>query len=238
MKSIKPLLKIEWKNHNFYLYLSINITIFLVLIMIIKMENNSLVTDCIQFSLITFIIFGLFWATSMLENLKNYKESGILKTYVSYPINTVQFVVSKQIPYLMCDLISLIVGSFAAFIIIGDLKFLSLELFLIATLFTLLSSRALFFLGSMMLRLGFLPEIIVIFYYVIVFFINYAQIGINTIFFTQFPYFYLFATFFSLNYTDVDILNLIAMPIIYLILIFLAMVSFKITNWKLLFNYK
>lgn len=237
MRYIRPFLKIEWKNRNFPLRIVLNIIVFIFIIEAINLEKESFVTSAISFSIFSFVLFGLIWTITMIEDLKNDQDSNIIKTFVSYPTTPARYIGAKQLLFLASDLISAIAGSFIAYAIIGNLMLGSLELFLLAISFAILASRALFFLALIMSRISILSETILIFYYFIIFSFTLLITFKPSWLFTMFPYMYPFKKMLLLSTSNVLYTNLLVFPIFYVILIILSFLVLRIFKWRVLFNY-
>ncbi|MHB8360042.1 MAG: hypothetical protein ACYDCP_11195 [Thermoplasmataceae archaeon] len=237
MRSMRPFLEIEWKNRNFLLHIVLSTSIFLALIGVIKLAKEPFVTEAISFSILSFVLLGLIWTITMIEDLKNDQESNLVKTFVSYPVTPVRYIASKQSLFLVSDLVSSSVGSLSAYAIIGNLKTASLELFILATFFAIFASRALFLVTSLISRLGFLAEIILVFYYFVILFLAFSITSQVNWLFTIFPYMHLFGSKLSLNTTTVPYTVLALFPMLYLGLILLTFLVLRIFKWSPLFDY-
>ncbi len=238
MKSISPFIKIEWKNKNYILYFALNIVGFIAFAEFIKLGKESYSVSAIEFSIFIFLLFGLFWSISMLESIKNDQSSNIIKTYVSYPVTPIEYILSKTLVFLALNVISSVIGSIFALIVIGNVNFESFMLFISATFYTLFASTSLFLFVSMFSRFGLLSEIILVFYYFIIFFSMLgftADIGILR---TIFPYMIFFDKLLSLPAGGISITNLIEFPVIYILFVFLTFIILKILKWYPLFDYE
>ncbi len=234
---MKPLLEIEWKNRNFLLHIALSISVFLALIGVIKLENESFVTSAISFSILSFVLFGLIWTITMVEDLKNSQDSKLIKTFVSYPVTPVKYIASKQFLFFISDLASASAGSFAAYATIGNLKAGSLELFILATFFAILASRALFLTASLISRLGFLAEIVLVFYYFVILFLAFSITSQISWLFTLFPYMNLFGGMLSFHVSRVSLTDLSVFPALYFGLILLGFLALRGFKWRPLFDY-
>jgi len=238
MKSISTFIRIEWKNKNYILYLAMNIVAFIALAEFIKLGKESPSLYAIDFSIFVFLLFGLFWSISMLESIKNDQSINVIKTYVSYPVTPIEYVLSKTLVYLALNVISSVIGSIFALIIIGNVNFESFMLFISATFYTLFASTSLFLLTSLFSRFGLLSEIVLVFYF---FFIFSAMLGLttdNSIFITIFPYMIFFDKLLSLSLGRIPITNIIEFPVIYILFIFLTFIILKVFKWYPLFDYE
>ncbi len=238
MKSINPFLKIEWKNRNYILYIAVNIVGLIALAELVKLGKVSYSTSAILFSISTFVFFGLFWSIAMLENLKNDQTSNLIKTFVSYPVTSVEYILSKIVIFLVSNVISSVIGSLIAFVIIGNLNLVSLELFISDTFYAILASTALFLIVSLISKFGLVSEIILVFYYFVIFFMLFSMISVQvSLILTIFPYMIFFSKILSLPVSGISIANLVEFPVIYIILILLAFIILKILKWYPLFKY-
>ncbi len=237
MRYMKPLLKIEWKSRNYYLHTAISIGIFLALVGAIKFDKESFAPGAISFSIFSFFLLGLIWTITMLEDLRNNQDSRLIKTYVSYPITSVNFIASKQVLFFVSDIISSLVGSITAYATIGNFNVRSLELFVLATFFAVLASHALFLLASLVSRYGLLAEIVVVFYYFIIFFIAFSIISQNSVLFSLFPYMIFFQNILSLHASNISLSGLTEFPALYSGMIILGFLFLKIFKWWPLFDY-
>ncbi len=238
MKSISPFIKIEWKNKNYILYLAINIIGFIALAELIKLSKEQFSLSAISFSIFIFLLFGLFWSISMLESIKNDQSSNIVKTYVSYPVTPIEYLLSKTMVFLALNVISAVIGSIFALLIIGYVNFESLTLFISATFYTLFASTSLFLFVSLFSRFGLLSEIILVFYYFLIFFTMFGFIAYNSILKTIFPYMTFYDKLLSIPSGGVTITNIIEFPIIYISFILLTFIILKILKWYPLFDYE
>ncbi len=237
MKSINPFLKIEWKNRNYILYIAVNIVGLIALAELVKLGKESYSTSAIIFSISTFVFFGLFWSIAMLENLKNDQSSNLIKTFVSYPVTPVEYILSKIVIFLVSNVISSVIGSLIAFVIIGNLNLVSLELFISTTFYAILASTALFLIVSLFSKFGLVSEIILVFYYFVIFFMMLSISVQVSLLFTVFPYMIFFSKILSLPVSGISIANLVEFPVIYIVLILLAFIILKILKWYPLFEY-
>ncbi len=238
MMSMKPFLEIEWRSRSFLLHIAISIIVFLALIGAIKQENAPLATSALSFSISSFVLLGIIWTLIEIEDLKNDQDSMLIKTFVSYPVTSLDYILSKQLPFLLSDLLSSFVGSLAAYAIIGNMRIESLELFVLATFFAVFASRALFFATTLISRIGFLPEVIVVFYYFSILSLTLALFGSEVkLILTLFPYLVFFENILSLHAIAGSSTSLVAIPAFYLSLILLAFLVLKIFNWRPLFKY-
>ena len=52
MKSMRPLLEIEWKNRNFFLHIVLSSIVFFALVTVLRMVNEPFVTRVLSFSIL------------------------------------------------------------------------------------------------------------------------------------------------------------------------------------------
>lgn len=237
MRSIKTLLVIEAKNRSLLWHSLMIVSVFVVLTAFLSLTQQSYRSKLLSFAMFSFVIFGLIWSISMVEDLKNYQDSNLVKTFVSLPVSAVKFMASKLILFLISDLVSLFVGSFIAFVFIGKLNIISLEIFLTTLLFTLLSSCALYLLVSMISRVGMISEVVIVFFYFIVLSLNLIFVVSPSMLFGFFPFLYPFANTLMIPQAHIALSNILISPIIYILMIVLSLGIFKVGKWSIIYDY-
>lgn len=236
MTLLKPLMMIEYKNKNFAGYVISIVMVYAATAFFIGRIHETYSARVLDFIIIIFVLIGLILSLSMTENLKNDEDSNVIKTYISYPITPYAYIAAKSIVYLIFDLVAISAGSLLAVFIIGKINFTAYEIFMLASLFSIFSSFALYMVLTAVSRYGIVSEVVLVFYYFIYLFAPLVLIGAGPLY-AMYPFTYPFSNFLDIH-SSISIEKLITLPLIYLFMIIITSLLFKIFRWKFLFNYK
>jgi len=236
MSYIKPLMEIEIKNKNQVLYFISLFAIYILLSALAKFDKVPYYIKFLNLSLVSFVFIGLIMSIAFIESVKNDQDSKLIKTYITYPFSTLNYVFSKLLIFIIMDIIILIFGSITSFFIIGYMNINVLELLLFNSFYIIFSIISIALISVTLSRFNILSEIVTIFYYLIVLVIALSSISIKTVL-KLFPFFYYFQLLLHFK-AGYNISNLIFMPLLFIVFIILALMLFMYFKWKILYNFK
>jgi len=236
MRSLKPLLKIEIKNNNFILNLIITVMLYVIFISMLVSAKDKTLTILMIFPTIIFTIIGILWSLEFIESLKNVEDSNLIKTYISYPIKPLQYILSKLIFFYSIDIIGAFIGSILSLIIIGETGAVYIEFFLIGSLFSILASISFSLLASLLSRFSIMSEVIIIIPYFSIFSILFSSLSYQPVFYL-FPYYRFFSKTLEISNSNISFTNLIIAPVLYSVIIILSLITIKFSKWIVFYNF-
>ncbi|WP_337860378.1 hypothetical protein [Ferroplasma sp.] len=191
----------------------------------------------VDLTIFLFVGLGLIMSITMIETIKGEQSKGLIKTFVSYPISPVNYIGSKFILYLIFDLISVFIGTFIIILVFGNLKASYFWLFILLSLFIILSSRAIFSIAIIALRINVIPEMISILFYFGILIYTFGFILNVKAFVTLFPFFIYYKNILNMPITHISIFDIIVMPILYAIFVIVSFIVIKFVKWELFYKY-